>query len=301
VVAGDFDPAAMEAKIRARFADWKAVGPAGTEPDLGPIAPRQAEGKVMVNPGVQLNLQVAWVRPPDLAPDTLAKRRADMIEQLGFNVLNRRLSAIARGTSPPFLGAVAYKADQGHSAEITAMNLLSTPDGWREALAALDVEQRRAVQYGVRQDELDREIAEARAQAQAAAAGAATRRPVQIADEIVGSLGDQQVVTNPAQDLELFEATVKGLKADKVSDALRAAFKGQGPLLFMTSPKAVPGGEPQLIAEYQQDLKLAVTAPVAPREAVWPYQTFGEPGKVAETRKSPTSTPSSSVSPTACA
>ena len=284
VVAGDFDPAAMEAKIKARFSDWKAVGPVGTEPDLGKIAPRQPEGKVFINPGVQLNLQVAWLRPPDLAPDTVAKRKQDMIEQLGFNVLNRRLSAIARGANPPFLGAVAYKTDQGHSAEITAMNLLSTPDGWREALAALDAEQRRAVQYGVRQDELDREMAETRAQAQAAAAGAATRRPSQLADEIVGTISDQQVVTSPAEDLALFEQTVKGLKADKVSEALREAFRGQGPLLFMTSPKAVPGGEPQLLAEYQRAEKLAVAAPAAPHEVVWPYDSFGEPGKVMETK-----------------
>src|SRR5262249_40359151 len=157
-VVGDFDPAAMEAKIKARFSDWKAVGPAGPEPQLGKIAPRKAETRLMVNPGVQLNLQVAWVRPPDLAPDTQAKRRSDIIEQLGFNVLNRRLSALARSSNPPFLGAVAFKSDQGHSAEVTAMNLVATPDGWRDALAAIDAEQRRAVQYGVRQDELDREI-----------------------------------------------------------------------------------------------------------------------------------------------
>jgi zinc protease len=284
VVAGDFDPAAMEAKIRARFSDWKATGPVGPEPDLGKIAPRQPEGKLVVNPGVQLNLQVSWVRPPDLAPDTRAKRRQDIIEQLGFNVLNRRLSAIARRANPPFLGAVAYKVDQGHSAEVTGLNLLSTPDGWRDALTALDAEQRRAVQYGVRQDELDREIAEARAQAQAAAAGAATRRPSQIAEEIVGSIGDQQVVTSPAEDLAEFEAAVKGLKADTVSQALKAAFQGAGPLIFMTSPKEVPGGEPQLLAQYQQSQKLAVAAPVAPHEATWPYESFGEPGKVVETK-----------------
>lgn len=285
VVVGDFDPAAMEAKIKSRFSDWKAVGAAGAEPDLGKVAARKPEARLMLNPGVQLNLQVAWVRPPDLAADTEAKRRRDIIEQLGFNVLNRRLSAIARSTNPPFLGAVAFKSDQGHSAEITVMNLIATPDGWRDALAAIDAEQRRAMQYGVRQDELDREIAEALTQAQAGAAGAATRRPAQIADEIVGSISDEQVVTNPAQDLAELQAAVKGLKADTVSAALKAAFQGQGPLIFMTSPKAVPGGEPQLLAEYDRAEKLAVTAPVAPHEVAWPYLAFGEPGKVAETRE----------------
>ena len=66
------------------------------------------------------------------------------------------------------------------------------------------------MQYGVRQDELDREIAEMRAAAQAAVAGAATRRPAQIADEIVGSLDDEEVVTSPAEDLALFEDDGEG-------------------------------------------------------------------------------------------
>src|SRR5207302_4505351 len=130
----------------------------------------------------------------------------------------------------------------GHSAEITTIAMAAQTDGWREGLAAIDQEERRAVQYGVRQDELDREIAELRASAQAAVAGAATRRPAQIADEIVGSLGDQEVVTSPTDDLAFFEATVKGLKADAVSATLKNAFSGQGPLLFMASPKAVQGG-----------------------------------------------------------
>lgn len=285
VVVGDFDPAAMEAKIKARFADWKAVGPSGADPDLGKVQARKTEAKLVVQPGTALNLQVIWVRPPDLRADRQAKRRSDLIEQLGFAVLNRRLSALTRSPQPPFLGAAAFKADQGHSAEITTLALAAQADGWREALAALDQEERRAVRYGVRQDELDREIAEVRASAQNAVAGAATRRPAQIADEIVGSLGDQEVVTNPADDLAFFEATVKGLKADTVSTALKDAFDGQGPLLFMSSPKPVQGDESALLSEYASTLKVAVAAPTAPHEVAWPYLSFGEPGKVAESKE----------------
>ncbi len=285
VAVGDFDPAAMEAKIKARFGDWKAVGPAGPEPDLGRVATRKAEAKLVVEPGSSLRMQIAWVRPPDLAPDRITKRKAELVEQLGFAVLNRRLSALARSPSPPFLGAAAFKNDQAHSAEITSMNVVTEPDRWRTALAAADQEERRAVQYGVRQDELDREIAEVRANAQAAVAAAATRRPAQIAEEIVGSIGDQDVVTNPAQDIAFLESAVRGLKADTVSAALKAAFAGQGPLVFMASPKPVQGAEPAILAEYASSVKLAVAAPAAPHETAWPYQSFGQPGKVVETHE----------------
>ena len=285
IAVGDFDPVAMEAKIKSQFGSWEASGPAGPEPVLGKLEDRKTQAKLVVQPGTSLNLQVIWERPADLRPDRLAKRRADFIEELGFAVLNRRMSALARSPHPPFIAAAAFKANQGHSAAVTMLNLAAQPDGWREALAAVDQEERRAVQYGVRQDELDREIAEERASAQAALAGVATRRPAQIADEIVGSLGDQEVVTSPADDLAFLEATVKGLKAETVSAALRSAFAGQGPLVFMASPKPVPGGEAAILSEYASTQKVAVAAPSAPHAVAWPYATFGAIGKVAETKE----------------
>jgi len=284
VIAGDFDPAAIEAKIKSRFSDWKANGPAGADPDLGRIAPRKTEAKLLVEPGAPLNLQITWTHPPDLARDSEARRKAELIRQLGFSVLNRRLSALARSPKPPFIGAVAFKSEQGKSADITFLNVAAEADRWREALAAIDQEQRRVVQYGVRQDELDREIEEARASIRQQVAGAATRRPSELANEIVGALGDDEVVTSPADDAALFEATVKGLKADTVSSALKDLFRGEGPLIFMASPKPVQGGDQALLAEYASAQKVAVAAPTAPHQIVWPYESFGTPGKVVETK-----------------
>lgn len=285
VAVGDFDVDAMEAKIRARFSDWTGVGPAGVDPDLGAVEPRKTEAKLVVDQGAPPSLQLAWVAPPELAQDTLAERRRDLIEKLGFAVLNRRFSSLGRAADPPFLGAAAFKGDEYKAARVTMITVNVQQDRWRRALAAIDQEQRRAVKYGVRQDELDREIEEARASLRADAAGAATRRPAEIAGEVVGSLDDDDVVTNPVQDLAFFEETVKGLKADQVSAALKTAFSGDGPLLFVTSPTDIPGGETTLLAELDASRKVAVLPPAAPAQLDWPYANFGAPGKVAEQRE----------------
>jgi zinc protease len=284
VAVGDFDPAVMEAKIKAKFADWTPTAPMGPLPDLGRPKPRGTEARVVVEPGAPLSLQISWVRPPDLAPDTIAKRRSDLVQQLALNVLNRRFSAIGRSASPPFLGAGAFKADQEHSAELVMLSAGAAPGQWRPALDAIVKEQRRAVQYGVRQDELDREVEEVRAVLKAQVAGAATRRQADLANEIVGALDDQEVVTNPAQDLAMFEADVKGLTAAEASATLKSTFSGAGPLLFMSSPTPVEGGEAAVLAEFAAAQKTAVTPPIANAQVAWPYETFGPPGKVAETR-----------------
>src|SRR4029077_14675841 len=40
VIVGDIDPAAIEAKIKARFGVWQGQGPDGADPDLGKVAQR---------------------------------------------------------------------------------------------------------------------------------------------------------------------------------------------------------------------------------------------------------------------
>jgi len=284
VAAGDFDVAAMEAKIRARFGGWQAAGPAGADPDLGPVKHRGEAVKLVVEPGTALNLQLVWTFPPDFSPDSRAKQRRQFVELLGQAVLNRRLSALARTPDPPFISAGVGKFDQNRSVGLTMLNVTAEPDRWRAALEAADREQRRAARFGVRQDELDREIVEVRARLITAAQGAATRRPQELADEIVGSLADGEVVTSPASDLALFEEIVKGLSAKEVSASLKRIFTGSGPLLFVASPKAIDGGESGLRTALAQSRKVAVTPQPAPAVMAWPYESFGTLGKVVEQR-----------------
>lgn len=287
VAVGDFDLDAMEAKVREAFGAWEAKAPPTPEPDQGRVATRGAEAKLVVDPGVNQSLQVAWISPPDPAPDTSDKRRRDLIESLGLAVLNRRYSAIARESDPPFLGAAAYKGEQDDAAEIASIGVNAESGRWREALAAAEQEQRRIVQHGVRQVELDREIQEVRTSLEAAVAAAATRRPADLAGEIVGSLGDATVVTSPSAELALFEAAVEGLKAETVNGALKDVFQGEGPLVFMASPQRIEGGETAVLAALTASQAVAVAPPAAIEERAWPYQSFGAQGQVAERREAP--------------
>ncbi|MBX3480701.1 MAG: insulinase family protein [Caulobacter sp.] len=282
VMVGDFDLDAMEAKIKASFSDWTARAPDGPEPDLGPVAPRKPEALVAVQPGSPTALQISWIGPPQLAADSTAKRRSDLIEQLGLAVLNRRLGSLARGAEPPFISAGAFSGDQFHAADVTSIAVTSRPGEWRLALSAVEQEQRRAVKYGVLQPELDREIEEYRSFFKSRVAGAATRRTPSIAAEILGSLDLSEVVTSPAQDLALFEEVVKDLKAETVSAALRNSFKGEGPLIFVATPTAINGAETAVMEAYDASLKVAVSPPNEVAQGAWPYASFGAPGKVAE-------------------
>lgn len=282
VVIGDIDPAAMEAKIKARFGDWQGKGPASADPDLGAVSAHGPDFHLAVEPGAPTTVEFAWVTPPDLSPDTLEKRRREIVEQLGLAVLNRRLSTLAREDKPPFIAAGAFRGNQLRTDRVTAVLASAQPDHWKQALASIESEARRLVEFGVRPDELAREIAESEASLKLAADGAATRRTPALADELVGTLEDEDVQTAPADDLAMFQADTKGLTAADVSAALKSAFGGAGPLVFMSAPTTPDGGVAAVRTAFDAARAQPVTAPEAPRQVDWPYTSFGPIGKVAE-------------------
>ena len=281
VAVGDFDIDAREAKIKTTFGGWSNTTPAGVDPDMGAVAKRGLETQIAIEPGSSTTLQIGWVAAPDLRPDTAGKRREDWIQQLGFAVLNRRLEAIARGAEPPFIAAGGFSGNQTDAARVTTLAITARPGEWQSALAAAEREQRRLVQYGVRQDELDREIEDYRQWLKSRVASAATRRTPQLANELIDSVGEDEVITSPAQDLALFEAAVKDLKAETASGAIRAAFAGSGPLVFVATPTPIEGNEQAVAQAWTASRQVAVTAPTGPRQVVWPYEDFGTPGKIA--------------------
>jgi len=280
IAVGDFDPAAMEVKIRARFSDWKPVGPEAADPDLGAPEQRGVTVRVVDLPGASTRTSIAWVRPYDNAPDTAAKRRHDTIEALALAVLDRRLEALARGGEPPFLAAQAGFENLLHSDKIAEIEAVSAPGPWRPALGAADEEVRRLILYGVSQGELDRESTESRATLTDAAAGAATRATPALASALVEAVDENQVFTDPAGNLARFEADVKGLSAAEVSAAAKAIFAGAGPLVEVASPEPIAGGDAAVTQAFALAQAAPVAAPVAEAAVTWPYTDFGAAGTV---------------------
>ena len=285
VAVGDFDVAVMEAKIRGAFESWQPKSADGPEPDLGTVAPRQPETRILVEPGIQSNIQLNWTKAPDLDPDTVAERRDNLVRNLGLAVLDRRLGEIARGDNPPFTSASGSQSTLVDSLEIASVEASFNPGEWKPALERIEQEQRRLVQYGVSDAELQREITEYRTALENAVAGAATRRTPALANGIAGAVNGRVVFTSPQTNLDLFNASVEGLTAAQVNSTLPAVFTGGGPLALVVTPVEIEGGEAAVTAALEASRLVPVTAPVAQAELQWPYAQFGAAGEVAQRRE----------------
>ena len=281
VAVGDFDPAVMEAKIKARFGDWIGVGVPAADPDLGKVEPRGLTVKVVTTPGGSTETQIAWARPYDDSPDRAAKEQRQVVENLALAVLNRRLTRLAHGDHPPFISANAGFQNLLHSGKPAVIDATSTPGAWGPALTAAQIEVRRFTAYGVGQAELDREISEMRAALHNALSGAATRPTPTLASGLVDSVNDNQVFTSPAADLALFEAAAKDLSAQSVSAAAKTIFSGAGPLVELQTPSAVDGGEAAVAQIFAEAAAMPVTPPDAAATIAWPYAKLGPVGTVA--------------------
>ena len=87
---------------------------------------------------------------------------------------------------------------------------------------------------------------------------------------------------SPETELDLFERAVKGLTAAQVDASLKVAFAGEGPLVFMSSPQAVDGGEQAVAAAFTESRAMPVQAQAADAAKPWPYTGFGTAGTVAD-------------------
>jgi zinc protease len=282
VAVGDFDPDAIEAKIKARFGDWKPKAAPGPEPDHGTVLKRGPATQLLVEPGAPQIVEMNWVSPPDLGADSKAKRRGDMIDNLALAVLNRRLDRLVRADDPPFLGAGASRSDDFHSAEVISVQTVAKPGGWQEAMRAADQEVRRLVRYGVSADELGVEVDAYRATLKDAAQTQATRTTPAVADDIAETVDTPEVETSPAEDLALFEEDVKGLTPADIATAVKRVFGGSGPLTLVSSQAPVDGGDKAVAQAFAKIDAEPVTAPSAQVAVSWPYEQFGTPGKVVE-------------------
>jgi zinc protease len=284
VIVGDIDAGAIETEIKNRFSDWQPAATGRGDPNLGDIAKRGQEALVFNEAGAPQYASVAWVTPYDNAPDTAAKRKRNRIEGIGFAVLNQRLAEVAQQPDAPFLAAGASRGNVSRSAKIASLRVSYAAEKWQRALEEADKIRRQVLAQGVTQPEVDRQIANALAGAQAAVAGASTQTSRGLAGGIVGAIDRDAVFNAPATGLALTQADLKELKAEEVSAALRAAFVGNGPLLFLSSTKPVEGGETALASVFNRAESAPVETAAQQKLAEWPYTDFGAPGKVVETR-----------------
>jgi zinc protease len=280
IVVGEIDPAAIETKIKTMFADWKPTGPAGHDPVRRAPQPRGPQASLFVEAGAPSALNLNWVLPGQ--PDSLAREADDIAKLLALQIFQFRLADVTNGAEHPFAQITTEGARSVPGAVIWSVQTEIRPQDWHFALDAAVRIARQMETYGVTADELDRAERGVRATLEAVAANAGTRPARDLAEAIQSQVAMNEVYESPADALATVEGFFKTLTPDKIKAAVGGMMHDHGPLVFVSSPTPVEGGEAAVAAALAAAVKAPLAPPAAEARVTWPYTDFGPAGRVVE-------------------
>lgn len=282
VVTGDFEPAAAEAWVKKYFSSMekKANPPRpaiGTPVDLGPGE------KIIPNPeSAKSSIMLTVVSPWEARPDTIEQRISDLPLQLACNMLNLRLSELAKKSDSPFETAGVSEDELFRSARLFGMSIQAEPEKWKQALSAAEAELRRACTYGFSEQELKMISSALLISARSVRDGWETVTCDSIAGDIIDALSDQNAFTAPDEDIRSIEAGLAAIMAnpDLCRKALAKAYETDRVKLTLMGSIAPGVDEKALRSAYDEARAVEVTAPEQQSLKPFAYDHIGTPGKI---------------------
>ncbi|MDG2002882.1 MAG: insulinase family protein [Novosphingobium sp.] len=288
IVAGDAEPAQMEALIGKWFSSWRVRGTPVPAPSFGdPVAPAGAIGAnpvgkvtVTVEPDLPRNISYGVIRPWRQVNDTIVYNQGLMADALGLAIINRRLEARAR-MGGSYLAAQVTQDDVSRSVDGTFVSVTPLEEDWRSALTDVRAVIADALAEPPTQEEIDREIAELEVAFQVPVEQRRLLPGAKLADDLVTALDIRETVAGPEDVLRIYRESIPLFTPDNIFEHTRALFRGTVTRAMFVTPKAGEADDARLrqalIDPVQPDGSARLTSkPIEFAE----LPPVGEPGRV---------------------
>lgn len=282
IVVGDIEPAAIEAKIKERFADWRGQGKAMGDPEIGQLDfARAASADIFVDSAIADSVSISFFKPYREIGDSIAKRRNSILENIGKSILGRRFASIASQENSPIIGGSLSEGDGWKRFNQISVSAAAKEGEWAAALAVAEQELRRLREFGVTKAEVAEQAANYRNALVNAAGNADTRRSEALASALISAGKNEFIFTTPEQNLKIFDEVQAQLTPELVNQALNQIFVDVGePLIRVTAKQEIAGGPQAVMAQFAQSQQQSVTAPEQQEIIPFAYDDFGKAGKI---------------------
>ncbi|MDG2004694.1 MAG: insulinase family protein [Novosphingobium sp.] len=281
VVIGDIDPDLVEKAIAAAFDGWQAR-PVDPQPGGGPVRlDDSGRTQVYIDPALSERTMAtrhgSWLNEPD----TIAHRQENLLRQIGYNIVNRRLQRLSRQADPPFRSAGFGTGNVFKDGRSTRL-IVDTADGkWQRGLEETVTEYRRALKYGFTDAEVTEQVANIRTASENGAASADTRSNFTLARAVFALINDETVPSHPASSLARFEAFAPQIEPGRVIEAMkRDALDLADPLLRLRGRLAPKGGKRALRTAWNNAMRQPLSREAGQQLSAFAYSDFGESGEV---------------------
>ncbi|PEQ14768.1 peptidase M16 [Novosphingobium sp. PC22D] len=279
IVAGDAEPAFLEAEVAKWFGEWSPPGEPVPAPSFGdPVAPDEVaaattddgaanafaqtpvgETKVLVEPDLPASVTYAILRPWRQVDDTIVYNQGLMTDALAQAIINRRLESKAR-MGGSFLTAQVNQDDVARSADATFVQVTPLTDDWQSALEHVRAVIADALANPPTQAEIDREVAELDVAFQVPVEQRRLLPGSKLADDLVNALDIRETVAAPDAVLRIFRESIPLFTPEAILQHTRGLFEGTVTRAVFVTPQ-------QGVAS-DAALRTALIEPVAPDDSV---------------------------------
>ena len=296
VVVGDIDAAEIEARIRdgyainapgvpvdrvEGFSTWVQPDEAGPDPDIGSVSlAEEDQFGFFHDPEIFTLITIDVIMPGQAAVDTIETRQQALIRSLGNGIVQRRLQRLINSGASPLVQASLSYSNDFDVANRAGMFGVSSPERWREAVAVMEQELRRALEHGFTQAELDEQLANTRTALRNAADQAGTRTSANLATTIWQTWLNDSVFAHPAAILEGFEAYEAEITVEAVETAFREIWSAAPAHVHVALNEELEDGAGEVESAWRASQSEPVEAPEEVETAAFAYTDFGPAGAV---------------------
>jgi zinc protease len=269
IVVGDIDVDAVEALVREHFRQLRGVAPA--ERTTYPIPPHQETRFVTLSDREAQGSSVSVIHKRPLQPfRTVDDYRRLVVRSLVNQMIDARLSEIARDTEAPFLRASAGDETFGRDTEGLTVSARVNDGAIDRGLAALSREVARVRQHGFGGAELERAKAATLAGYERAFNERNTSESGSYASELVRHFLHGEPAPGIETELAIVRRYVPTITADEAAAVARDLFRDENRVVLATAPEKA-GVAPATEARLREALRAGATAEVTP----WRDETAG--------------------------
>ena len=286
-VVGDIDPGQLEAQIAAGFSDWTGVAESGRLPVFKVPQGRGLETRIHVEAAAQPRVVLTWIQPPLSHPINRAGWRRQNIESVAWQIVNRRLAALAASAEHPFVNAGAGEREQRNAARLIQLSAACHDGDWRKALEALVRSRQALLQGRVSQAEIDSAVAAQKAARQREDMSAGTRTTPALANMLSSDAEADEITVAPSQARAVGDEDQTGLAPAIIAPTLKDMIGAGDPLIFVSATHPVEGGDAAVRDAYRAAVQISQPLAAAAAPAQWSYTDFGPPGRMVETGGAP--------------
>jgi zinc protease len=283
VAAGDFQTKSVEALIRQKFQDAKAARGEQADPPRGKVVAGQDPTATMHadRNATSVAVKMSVVRPNSGLLDSVDLRRQKTARYLAIAMFNSRLARKAADKDSTFQSAGIMSEKLFGMADANHMIGLCKAADWQATIGSLEQEIRRATTFGFTEDEYAEAKGPFLSCFQAAADQAATRQSTKVADDVIDSLMNNEVMTQPSDDLAMTKNIFSTLTKADCEQALHGFWDPQNVRIWVEGNVQLSGdGSQQILAAYRTSRATAVRPDAEQKVAKFAYTNYGLAGRI---------------------